>query len=72
MFDGLSDFFALKESKIVCLEQNLKSNSETVKVLEQKTEQDRVSLSQYLKLCQSKSNNFSCRIIAVCLDRTLL
>lgn len=48
-FHCLSDFFfvALKESKIVCLEQNLKSNSETVKGLEHKTEQDRVSLSQY-------------------------
>lgn len=39
--------FALKESEIVHLEQNLKSNSETMKCLEQKTEQDRVSLSQY-------------------------
>ncbi|CAG10556.1 unnamed protein product, partial [Tetraodon nigroviridis] len=34
--------FTLKESKIVHLEQNLKSNSETMKGLEQKTEQDRV------------------------------
>lgn len=39
--------FALKESKIVHLEHNLKSNSETMKGLEQKTEQDNVSLSQY-------------------------
>lgn len=39
--------FALKESKIVHLEQNLKSNSETMKGLEQKTEQDSVSLTQY-------------------------
>lgn len=37
-------FFSLKESKIANLEQNLKSNSETMKGLEQKIEQDRVSL----------------------------
>lgn len=64
--------FTLKESKIVHLEQNLKSNSETMKGLEQKTEQDRVSLSQHLKLCPRKSIDFSCRVIAVPLDRWLL
>lgn len=40
--------FALKESKIVNLEQNLNSNSEKMKGLEQKTEQDRVNLNLYL------------------------
>lgn len=64
--------FALKESKIVHLEENIKSSSETMKGLEQKTEQDRVSQGQYLEPCQSKSSNFSCRILTVCLDRTLL
>lgn len=64
-------FFSLKESKILNLEQTLKSNSETMKGLEQKIEQDRVSLSQCSVNCQNKSNSFSCRIIAVCLDRML-
>lgn len=39
-------FVFIKASKIVDLEQNLKSACETIKGLEQKTEQDKVNLSE--------------------------
>lgn len=39
-------FFILQASKIVALEENLKCENETIKSLEQKTEQDKVSMNE--------------------------
>lgn len=39
-------FFILQASKIVALEENLKFENETIKGLEQKTEQDKVSMNE--------------------------
>lgn len=43
--------FVLEESNIVDLEQNLKSGDETIKGLEQKIEQDKVSLKRPIRAC---------------------
>lgn len=39
-------FFVLQASKIVSLEENLKCENETIKGLEQKIEQDKVSMNE--------------------------